>query len=243
MTRKWYRYTLLMIAVFAVWAAGVFPSAPAVGADSAVEGGKYVALTFDDGPIAATTGPLLDGLKVRGAKATFFVVGSFIPWNEELLLRIAEEGHQIGQHTYSHIVLEEQSAQTVRRELQQTDQLLRELLGEGEFWLRPPYGRISEQQYALSETPLITWTVDPEDWRLLDAKKVRDAVLREVESGDVILMHDIYQSSVEAALMIVDELQKQGYRFVTVRELMELQGVTPAAGELYRSPTKPGRGY
>lgn len=243
MARKWYRYSLLMISVFAVWSAGFFSSVPTVGRASVSDGQKYVALTFDDGPIAATTGPLLDGLKERGAKATFFVVGCFIPWSEDILLRIAEEGHQIGQHTYSHVVLEEQSDREIRQELQQTDRLLQDLLGEGEYWLRPPYGRISERQYSLSETPLITWTVDPEDWRLLDAQKVRDAVLREAESGDVILMHDIYESSVEAALMIVDALQKQGYRFVTVRELMELQGVTPGAGELYRSPTKPGRGY
>ncbi len=243
MAREWYRYTLLMLSVFAVWAAGFFSAAPAADAAVSADAEKYVALTFDDGPIAATTGPLLDGLKERGARATFFVVGGFIPWNGELLLRMAEEGHQIGQHTYSHVVLEEQSDRTVRRELQQTEQLLQELLGEGDYWLRPPYGRIAERQYSLAETPLITWTVDPEDWRLLDAEKVRDAVLREVESGDVILMHDIYESSVEAALMIVDELQRQGYRFVTVRELMELQGVTPGAGELYRSPTKPGRGY
>lgn len=242
MQRTWYRYMLLMTVAFAVWSAGLFPAETDVLAGGSGEA-KYVALTFDDGPIAATTGPLLEGLRERGAKATFFVVGCFIPWNEELLLRMAEEGHQIGQHTYSHVVLEEQSDEQVRQELRQTDRLLQELLGEGDYWLRPPYGRIAEDQYRLAETTLITWTVDPEDWRLLDAEKVTAAVLSTVKSGDVILMHDIYKSSVEAALMIVDALQAEGYQFVTVRELMELQGVTPDAGELYRSPMKPGRGY
>ncbi|MGM9663055.1 MAG: polysaccharide deacetylase family protein [Oscillospiraceae bacterium] len=210
---------------------------------SAAPEGKYVALTFDDGPSPATTGALLDGLKARGAKATFFVVGSCAEENEALLLRMAEEGHQIGQHTYSHIALKDQSDWTILWEVRQTDALLCRLLGEGDYWLRPPYGLVEERQYALVETPLITWSVDALDWKLLDAEKVTALVLSTVQSGDVILMHDIYQSSVDAALQIVDALQAQGYEFVTVRQLMELYGVTPGPGELYRSPTLPGRGY
>ena len=244
MGRKWVLCMLLTALVFAAWTADFAAEhIPAGGYAQMPQEGKYIALTFDDGPVPATTIPLLDGLKERGAKATFFVVGCFVEWNEEILLRMAEEGHQIGQHTFSHVALEDQSDWQIRQELGQTDALLQGLLGEGDYWLRPPYGLIREEQYALSETPLITWTVDPEDWRLLDAEKITAAVLSSVESGDVILMHDIYESSVEAALMIVDALQAEGYTFVTVRELMELSGVTPAAGELYRSPTKPGRGY
>ena len=205
--------------------------------------GKYVALTFDDGPRADTTGRLLDGLQARGARATFFVLGSLAEWNGELLLRMAAEGHQIGQHTYSHVALELQQDWMVRQELTQTDRILQRVLGEGDYWLRPPYGLISERQYALCETPLITWSVDPEDWKYRDSAAITKAVLANVGSGDVILMHDIYDSSVDAALAIVDALQRQGYNFVTVRELMELYGVTPAAGELYRSPLKPGKGY
>lgn len=205
--------------------------------------GKYVALTFDDGPRADTTGRLLDGLQARGARATFFVLGSLAEWNGELLLRMAAEGHQIGQHTYSHVALELQQDWMVRQELMQTDRILQRFLGEGDYWLRPPYGQISEQQYGLCETPLITWSVDPEDWKYRDSAAITKAVLANVGSGDVILMHDIYDSSVDAALAIVDALQRQGYNFVTVRELMELYGVTPAAGELYRSPLKPGKGY
>ncbi|MBR6677115.1 MAG: polysaccharide deacetylase family protein [Oscillospiraceae bacterium] len=205
--------------------------------------GKYVALTFDDGPRADTTIPLLDGLRQRGARVTFFVLGSLAEWNEDILLRMAEDGHQIGQHTYSHVALENQRDWMLRQELTRTEQILQRVLGEGDYWLRPPYGLISERQYALCETPLITWSVDPEDWKSRDCEKIKKAVLTSVQSGDVILMHDIYESSVEAALEIVDALQRQGYNFVTVRELMELYGVTPAAGELYRSPLKPGRGY
>lgn len=241
--RKWYGYALLMTVLLAVsWAGSLAEQGAAQPA--AVEGGgeKLVALTFDDGP-APTTEALLEGLRARDVRATFFVVGCNIPGREELLLRMAAAGHQIGQHTYSHVALEGQSRQRFLQELRQTDALLRQFLGEGDYWLRPPYGLIDEGQTALVETPLITWTVDPQDWKLLDAAQVTQAVLETVESGDVILLHDIYESSVEAALRIVDALLAQGYRFVTVRELMELQGVTPAAGELYRSPTRPGRGW
>lgn len=243
MGRIWYGGALLLTVLLAISWAGQLTGAERTETVSApAEGIKYVALTFDDGP-SAVTKTLLDGLKTRSAKATFFVLGCNIPGNEPLLLRMAEEGHQIGQHTYSHVALESQSDETLRRELRQTETLLTDLLGEGDYWLRPPYGLIQERQYALVETPLITWTVDPEDWRLLDAAQVTQAVLATVESGDVILLHDIYESSVEAALYIVDALLSEGYCFLTLRELMEAEGVTPDAGELYRSPTKPGRGW
>lgn len=242
MERKWYGRALLMAALLAVCWAEWLPTESA--AETAATGEeKMVALTFDDGPSAATTPALLEGLRARGARATFFVLGCSIAGNEDIILRMAEDGHQIGQHTYAHVALKQQDDITIRRELRQTEELLSSLLGEGDYWLRPPYGLIEERQLELVETPLITWTVDPEDWKLLDAEKVMQAVLETVSSGDVILLHDIYESSVDAALRIVDELQAQGYRFVTVRELMERSGVTPGAGELYRSPTKPGRGY
>lgn len=218
-------------------------ASPSEETASSCVSGKYIALTFDDGPRADTTAPLLDGLQARGAKATFFVLGSLAEWNEDLLLRMAAEGHQVGQHTYSHVALEEQSEWMVRQELGRTEQILEGLLGEGDYWLRPPYGLIAESQYRFCGTPLITWSIDPEDWKYRDSKQVTKAVLATVQSGDVILMHDIYDSSVEAALEIVDALQRQGYTFVTVRELMEIYGVTPAPGELYRSPLKPGKGY
>lgn len=242
--RKYQRGVVLCSLLFVLCIAGIIRSAaPTEETVVTCPAGKYVALTFDDGPRADTTGRLLDGLQQRGARATFFVLGSLAEWNKELLLRMAAEGHQIGQHTYSHVALENQPEWMVRQELTQTERILEAVLGEGDYWLRPPYGLISEQQYALCHTPLITWSVDPEDWKYRDCEQVTKAVLAGIESGDVILMHDIYDSSVDAALKIVDALQRQGYTFVTVRELMELYGVTPAEGELYRSPLKPGKGY
>lgn len=199
---------------------------------------KYVALTFDDGPRADTTGRLLDGLLERGATATFFVIGEQIAGNECLIQRMAAEGHQIGNHTYTHVRLLSADRNTVIEEVQKTEVILKNLLGEREFWLRPPYGFIDKQRAALIKTPMIYWSVDPEDWKLLDAKKVESYVLSHVQPGDMILLHDFYPSSVDAALSIVDQLQAQGYTFVTVEELFRIQCVTPQAGTLYATPTQ-----
>ena len=196
---------------------------------------KYVALTFDDGPRRGTTDRLLDGLAQRGVPVTFFLIGQQIEYFPELVRRMAAEGHQVGSHTMNHVRLSEADDDTVRRELAETDALLRDLLGDGEYWVRVPYGLVNDDQRDLFTTPLIQWSVDPEDWRLRDADAVAQAVADGVEPGDIILLHDSIDSSVDAALKIVDELQRQGYTFLTVRDLLAAAGVTPEAGVRYRS--------
>lgn len=199
---------------------------------------KYVALTFDDGPRADTTGRLLDGLLERGAAATFFVIGEQVPCNEDLLQRMKAEGHQIGNHTYSHVRLLKADKDTVVEEVHKTEALLKEAVGEGDFWLRPPYGLIGSERAKLIKTPMIYWSVDPQDWKLLDKDKVVAAVMDAVQPGDIILLHDFYSTSVDAALEIVDRLQKEGYDFVTVEELFRIQGVEPQPGTLYARPDR-----
>jgi len=196
---------------------------------------KYVALTFDDGPRAESTNRLLDGLAERGAKATFFLIGEQIEANAALVQRMASEGHQVGNHTWSHVRLAEAENAVVAEQLAKTDMALRTLLGEDDYWVRVPYGLILDDQRSLFSQPLIQWSVDPEDWRLRDADKVTDFVLDRVQPGDIILLHDSLEPSVDAALRIVDALQKEGYTFLTVRELLEKAGVTPEAGVRYRS--------
>ena len=211
-----------------------------------VEKPKYVALTFDDGPRYNTTGPLLDGLAKRGVVATFFVIGRQVEGNEDLICRMAADGHQIGNHTYSHVALQDLDPDAVVEEIQKTEVVLEHLVGEREFWLRPPYGLIDSSRAALVDTPMVYWTVDPEDWRILDSDRVAEAVVSKVESGDVVLLHDFYPTSVEAALEIVDRLAAEGYTFVTVEQLFRINGVAPQAGVLYASPEKtekmPGEG-
>lgn len=206
--------------------------------ENLVEEPKYVAITFDDGPRADTTSRLLDGLLERGAAATFFVIGEQVAGNEKLLQRMVDEGHQIGNHTYSHVRLLNAGKDSVVEEVQKTEVLLREAVGDGSFWLRPPYGLIGGERAKLIRTPMIYWSVDPQDWKLLDKDKVVKAVLDAVGPGDIVLLHDFYSTSVDAALEIVDRLQDEGYDFVTVEELFRIQGVAPQAGVLYARPDR-----
>lgn len=193
-----------------------------------------VALTFDDGPRNKTTGPLLDGLALREVPATFFLVGSRIDGSEALIERMAADGHQIGVHTYDHVIVTDLSRGDFDLQVGKTRAKLTGILGEGDFWLRPPYGIIDQSVEQWCDCPLILWSVDPEDWKDQDVERIVASVLEHVRDGDIILMHDIFESSVEAALRIVDALLSQGYCFVTVEQLMEQRGVQPENGALYR---------
>lgn len=195
---------------------------------------KFVALTFDDGPRRGTTDVLLEGLRQRGVRATFFLIGQQIASNEDILRQMQTDGHQVGNHSYDHHFLTDCSEVRFQEEINKTQTLLTEILGPGEYWLRPPYGKISDQQQKQVQTPLVFWSVDPEDWKLLNREKVVQAVLRHVQDGDIILLHDFYPSSVQAALDIVDALQEQGYFFLTVQQLLRQRGIVPQPGQIYR---------
>ena len=127
---------------------------------------------------------------------------------------------------------------------QLTGAALQQLLGEGTYWVRPPYGLISQAELSAIHTPLLHWSVDTRDWDLRDADKVLDIILREADDGDVILLHDCYAASVEAALRAIDRLQAWGVRFVTVEELFRIKGVDVQDGVLYKCPgaTHPAAG-
>ena len=238
--KRWFVWIAMaaLMAVFCrpvtVETAGLSPlTVPAGGEET-----KYIALTFDDGPRADTTGRLLDGLQERDAHATFFVIGEQIPENEALLKRMAAEGHQVGNHTFSHESLQNAAEHTIIEEIQKTEVLLEEILGEGEYWLRPPYGLVDNRIGPLVKTPMIYWSLDPEDWRLLNTDQVVAYVLGRVKNGDIILLHDFYPTSVDAALQIVDALQAEGYVFLTVEELFQQFGTQPQNGVLYASATE-----
>ena len=196
---------------------------------------KFVALTFDDGPRRGTTDVLLEGLRQRGVRATFFLIGQQIAGNEDILRQMQTDGHQVGNHSYDHHFLTDCSEVRFQEEINKTQTLLTEILGPGEYWLRPPYGKISDQQQKQVQTPLVFWSVDPEDWKDKTASRIVSSVLDQVKDGDIILMHDIYPTSVEAALRIADALSGRGFCFVTVEQLMALRGVTPQTGALYFS--------
>ena len=198
---------------------------------------NYVALTFDDGPRRGTTDRLLEGLKERGASATFFLVGEEAERYPELVRRMQAEGHQVGNHTWSHVRLEGASTAVIQEEVGKTEELLETLLGGSGYWLRPPYGLITPGTEKLVRVPMVKWSVDPRDWENKNTDKVVQAILKHVKPNSIILLHDIYDTSVDAALKVVDTLEAQGYCFVTMEELLCLNGVTPEAGELYRTGT------
>lgn len=200
-----------------------------------LEDEKYIALTFDDGPRRGTTDCLLDGLRERGASATFFLVGEEIAANQDLVKRMRAEGHQVGNHTWSHVRLADAAPDKVAEEVGKTEATLENLLGESGYWLRPPYGFITKGTEKQINVPMVKWSVDPRDWESRDTEKVVKAVLQDAKPNSIVLLHDIYPTSVEAALQIVDALQKEGYWFVTVEELLALNGITPQAGTMYRT--------
>ena len=185
----------------------------------AADAGK-VALTFDDGPHPAYTEALLDGLKERNVKATFFVLGEHAELYPELILRMRDEGHLVGNHTYSHLQLKDGNWEMYRQELTRTNEVIFKITGEETCYVRPPYGswdRSFEQE--LNMFPVL-WTVDSRDWCSGEAADVVRKVLGEIKDGDIILMHDYYASTVTAAFGVVDRLMELGYRFVTVEEIL-----------------------
>ena len=193
-----------------------------------------VALTFDDGPNRSTTTKLLDGLAQRGVKCTFFIVGEMIPGNEDLIERMAAEGHQIGVHSYDHVYLTGLSSADFQAQVGRTNGILSELTGGATFCIRPPYGAVDAGVEKKAPSALILWSVDPEDWKYKDAARVAAHVVSHAKDGDIVLLHDIYSTSVEAALDIVDVLHQRGFLFVTVEELAHARHVKLAPGQVYR---------
>ena len=192
-----------------------------------------IALTFDDGPRRDTTTKLLDGLAERGVPATFFLIGEQLIGNEDLVRRMDAEGHQIGIHTYGHMLLTGLNQADFDNQVDKTRQMLKNILGHNDFVLRPPYGLYDAGVQAKAGCPIIIWSIDPEDWGHKDADYVAQHILNNAADGAIILLHDIYPTSVEAALRVVDELHAQGYLFVTVNQLFEARGIELQNGEVY----------
>lgn len=181
---------------------------------------KYIALTFDDGPSRKYTPILLDGLKERGVHATFFLMGKNIEGEEDIVKRMSEEGHLIGNHSYEHIQLTKAGAKAVCEAVEHTQEQIEAITGKRLEYIRPPYGDWNEElEEEIGMTPVL-WSLDSLDWKLKDTGKIIRQVLKDVKDGDIILLHDIFPSSVEAALELIDILQKEGYVFVTADELL-----------------------
>ncbi len=182
---------------------------------------KKIAITFDDGPHPVYTLKLLDGLAQRNVKATFFIIGESAERYPEVIKRIYDEGHLIGNHTYSHVQLTCISSTRAIEEIRKTNDIVASITGETVRYIRPPFGLYNKTLAASSNLIPILWTVDPRDWSVLNTNSVVSHVVKKVKENDVILLHDIFDTSVDAALQIIDILLEQGYTFVTVDELKE----------------------
>lgn len=193
-----------------------------------------VALTFDDGPNPDTTARLLDELALREIPATFFLVGERITGNEELVRRMAREGHQVGVHSTTHRQLTDLSREDFDREVALTRAQLTAILGQGEYWLRPPYGIIDPSVQQWADSPIILWSLDSLDWEDRNTSRIVSDVLSRVQDGDVILFHDIYPTTVDAIVRLADVLLERGYCFATVEQLMSARNITPQPGALIR---------
>jgi len=197
--------------------------------------GPYIALTFDDGPHATLTPKLLDTLKEKGVKATFYVLGQCVAANPEVLQRAAAEGHEIGNHSYAHKAFTKAGVAGVASEVNQTNAVIENLTGKKPATLRPPYGSTNSaitkrlnEEFGLK---VVMWDVDPLDWKYRSAPRVTSEILKNTKAGSIVLAHDIHPTTVAAMPDVIDGLQAKGFKFVTVSELiaMDRPQAVPAA--------------
>lgn len=186
-----------------------------------------LALTFDDGPHPSNTPRLLDIMKARNVKATFYVVGTNVRAYPEIMRRIISEGHEIGNHTVTHGDLTKMSDDGVRRELKMAHDAIMEATGVAPRSMRPPYGAITSRQKTWIKQefgyPSILWSVDPEDWKKPGSAVVTNRLVSGASPGGILLVHDIHKPTIDAIPSALDQLLSKGYQFVTVSQLIALE--------------------
>jgi peptidoglycan-N-acetylglucosamine deacetylase len=206
--------------------------------------GPYIAMTFDDGPSPETTPRLLDILKQRNIKATFFMIGQNAERNPEIVKRILADGHEIGNHSWTHPQLAKLPDDKVAEEITKTQNAIKNASGYTPKLLRPPYGSITsrqkewiENQFGLS---VILWSVDPFDWKRPGASVIEQRILAGASPGAIILSHDIHKQTIDSMPATLDALAAKGYKFVTVSQLIAMNRPksTPTPGS---SPAQPPR--
>lgn len=183
---------------------------------------KVIALTFDDGPTREYTTKILDYLDSRNVVATFFVLGIRLRGNDDILIQMVKNGCEIGNHSYNHKQFIYLKSDEVKKQIEYVDNYVRNVTGFSIRSVRTPYGEFNQRIKKTINRPIILWNIDSEDWKKRDAGKIAEHVINNVESGSIILLHDIFEFSYEATILIVEELLAQGYKFVTVSQLLEL---------------------
>src|SRR5206468_4155612 len=208
------------------------PTESSVTFSSVHVNGPYIAITFDDGPSATLTPKLLDLLAAHHIKTTFFVIGENVAEHPDIVARAAREGHEIGNHSWSHPNFAKMSEEGVRSQLRRTDDAIKSATGFRPTLLRPPYGSITalEKRWIHDEFgyQIILWDVDPNDWKRPGPAVVRTRILKETRPGSIVLSHDIHPGTIEAMPSTFDELEAKGFKFVTVSELIRMAAARPS---------------
>lgn len=196
---------------------------------------KHIALTFDDGPHGTVTPKILDILADYDAQATFFVLGNRIEFHPEVLIRMKKEGHEIGNHSWSHPQLTNLSEEEVKAQINHTNIEIEKVIGETETMLiRPPYGAMNEMTKQYINQPIIHWSVDTNDWKTQNPESILEEVQNQVFDGSIIRMHDVYPSTAEGLADVLAWLNSEGYQVVTVSQLLgfdDLEAIE--AGKIY----------
>lgn len=181
---------------------------------------KRIALTFDDGPHPVYTEQMLAVLEENQVPATFFLLGQNIEGQEDVVKEIAEKGHLIGNHTYHHVQITRMSAEQAYEEIDKTSELIEELTGKGTDYVRPPFGTWNAGLESTLNLIPVMWTIDTKDWTTENVDAIVNHVVKNARENDIILMHDSYQSTVEATERIIKLLKSEGFEFVTVDEVI-----------------------
>lgn len=196
--------------------------------------GKYVAITFDDGPHDKLTPYILDVLKKHKAKATFYVLGNRVEYYPEIVKRAFDEGHEIGNHSWSHPKLTNLTPQELRKQIYQTSSAVAKITGTAPATIRPPYGAFNDNVKQILNRPIVNWSVDTLDWKHKNKEMVKKIVRQNTRNGSIILMHDIHTSTAQALDSILTELSSKGYQFVTVSQLLEIEdNANSVAGKVF----------
>ena len=191
-----------------------------------------IAITYDDGP-SKYTSEILNVLNENNSSATFFVLGSRVNSNKDILNQMLEDGNQIGNHSYNHKNLTTISDKELYKQIKGTDDLIYIATGYTPSVMRPPYGATNKELNNKIPKPIIKWSIDTRDWENRNAEFITRTILEDVKDGDIILMHDIYDSTAQASNIVIPELIKRGFQLVTVDELFEYRESTITAGEQY----------
>lgn len=196
-----------------------------------------IALTFDDGPSKFTT-RIAELAEQYGGRVTFCVVGNRIEQFKDSLVQVSEAGHEIANHTWEHKKLTKLTYEEIQSQILRTSDKVRELTGKPTKFIRPTYGSVNDTLRQFSrdmKMPIANWEVDTLDWKSRDADSVYQICMSEVKDGDIVLFHDLYESTYHAIERIIPELAAKGYQFVTLSELVEYSGKDMVYGSIYRN--------